>query len=44
MTPAKKRTTAKARVSFKDLKSKKDAKGGCCAGTHYSQVKFLKID
>jgi hypothetical protein len=36
MTNAKKRATAKPRVKFRDLDSKKDLKGGCAEGKHIS--------
>jgi len=38
MTPTKKKASAKARVKFKDISSKKDPKGGCCAGAHLKAV------
>jgi hypothetical protein len=41
MASTKKKATAKSRVSFKDLKSKKDPKGGCASGQHLpSMIKF----
>lgn len=38
MTNAKKRATAKPRVKFRDLDSKKSPKGGCADGKHISML------
>jgi hypothetical protein len=43
MSPAKKKASAKTAVKFKDLKSKKNPKGGPIF-VQYDSVKWLKVD
>jgi len=44
MASAKKKSTAKTSVKFKDLKSRKDPKGGPIYIKSDAQMKYLKLD